>query len=285
MAITFIDPPEHPEFEAAIVSNRGKLPIDPLEQTEETSPIGQRIVENLGQVAGGYGTTALAGLGLQKALGSNFGKALLNSPKSLGKQYAAQDAALKISRDIPETAPRVTFENPYGATLTRKPPRAIPVKTAYESNLVGAEPLPTSVPTKLPENFAGFKKFAESRIKNFGQNLRPQEVMNYKVYLKNVLDQTPKFDANGKVTTLYAEASKLNNEISGLFQKVADKGLTGASLPEGVMSSRSGLDRINSLSNTIRSVPKRTAKTALKIGAGAGGAGLAYRLYQALGRQ
>lgn len=250
----------------------------------ETSPTGQRILENLGRVAGGYGVGALAGTGLVKAAESNLGKALLNSPKALGKQYAAQDVAVGVARDIPETATRANFESPYTNPISTKPPRAIPVKTAFKSNLVGAEPLPTNIPTELPDSLAGFKRFATKRIDTFGDKLSPQELMNYKVHLETKMadGSIPKFSQEGKPTTAYQQASDLRNKIAQTFKKVMDTNLQGKELPAGVMKTRTALDKVNTLSNSIRSIPgkvKSAAKTTAKVGALGGGT---YGLYKLL---
>lgn len=280
----------------------------------ETNPTGQKILENLAIAAGGYGLGALGATGIVKAARSNLGKALLNSPKSLKPQYTAQDLAVRIKRTVPETGARAVFPDPYiapsglskpryanvkslqpeivnakGKIISPKPPSSIeavdsaPASFSRPRPTIPAEPLPTTIPEKIPEKFAGFKKFADSRIDKFGDKLTPQELVNYKVHLETKMNDgsIPKFNDRGKITTAYQQASELNKKISDTFKTVMDKRLKGANLPEGVLKSRTELDRLNYMSNRIREIPGKVysgAKKAAKVGAVLGGLGYGAKL-------
>lgn len=287
----------------------------------ETDPTGQKILENLGVAAGGYGMGQLAGgiaKGISKAAGSDFGQALIRSPKNLGADYAAQDAAVGVERTIPETSTKAVFEDPYkypsqlskpkyvdvkstqpqivnpaGKVISPNPSSSIeptdvgPVTFSRPKPQIPAEPLPTTIPEKIPAGFAGFKKFADSRIDKFGDALTPQELMNYKVHLETKMadGSIPKYSDQGKITTIYQQASALRSKIANTFKSAMDSQLEGKSLPEGVIPTRTRLDRVNTISNRTRELPGKVYEGAKKYGkrgliaatlAGALGAGYKY---------
>lgn len=265
----------------------------------ETNPPEQKLLQNLVALGSGMEIGRAIPEGIANLVKSKLGKAILNSPKSLGKQYAAQDAAVGVKRVLPETGPKAVFEDPYkypsnlskpkyasvetpgpkivntrGEIISPNPESSIqavdtaPTSFTRPKPTIQAEPMPTSIPEKLPDNLAGFKKFAESRIDKFGDKLTPQELMNYKVHLETKMadGSIPKFGDNGKITTAWQQASDLRNKVASTFKTVMDKKLQNVDLPSGVERTRTNLDSINTLSNSIRNKGRAVGDFAKKAG-------------------
>lgn len=250
----------HPEYEQLMTNN--------AEQIEpgvygETSPAGQKILENLGMVAGGYGVGNLIGTGLAKAAESKLGRALLNSPQDIGVKMREGLTEAGVARRPPELGPSAKFENPYQYPSELPQPAykkgiaGIPVNAKSIPRLkpqIPAEPLPTSVPLKYPEDPASFHNFADARIQGFGNKLTPQEVNDYKTILSDKLTTMERGGLSG--TPLYSDLSSLKSRVSQLH--------------ESLIPGREELNQIYGLSKGIRSAPGKVwsgAKKAAKIGA------------------
>jgi hypothetical protein len=235
--------------------------------------------------------TALSLEGLHNAPSPTV-KGLMNTPQELGPEYEAQNKAIGVTRRIPqEGGAKPTFNSPYQNTLSTKPPRALPVgvdpETGIQSNLIGAEPLPSNVPIRYPSKPGDFMAYANNRLK-FGTQLDPQELMDWQVKLQTDMNNPsaiPKFQTDnfgnptGKLTTIYQQASDLNNRIQQTFNQIAEPRLVGADLPEGTMPTRSGLNqaaRVSYGQQNLQNALKKGGKVARWIGEG--GAGL-YGLY------
>lgn len=258
---------KYPEYRSQIGSEQpGTSYAEQLEPGiyGETNPTGQKILENLGQVAGGYGIAQLIGAGAMKAGNTRLGKALLNSPETIGRQMEPGLEAAGITRRPPELGASVKFENPYQYPSSLSNPRG--GKFTRGKPEIPAEPLPSSVPIKYPSDPASFHNFAKLRIAQFASDPRniqitPQELNDYKRVLSGTLSEMKAKGMSG--TPLFSDLSNLNSNVSDIHSSV--------------IPGRAELNKVYALSKGIRAIPgkvrsaaTKTAKAAAVVGGGLG---------------
>lgn len=304
-------------------------------------------------------------------------KGLMNTPKELGPQYAAQNAAIGISERVPETASKVQYDNPYQyASQLSKPkypsvrpspslevvepgskkgdPHAlfaynddfgpngtkrslynvfgdpshpaiqargwgssvdadalknagIPITGRQPTSLqytpiqnqpapmanpggaaftrpkpqIPAEPLPSAVPTKYPNDAGALINQANSRVSQFGGKLTPQELSDYKSLIQRKManGDIPRFGPDGKPTQIWAQASQTTHNITNALNQAAEPLLQKANLPAGTMPTRAGLNQAYSTASKqqqLKELLSKYLKLGLKGGAGILGAKGAY---------
>jgi hypothetical protein len=171
----------------------------------ETDPTGQKILENFGRVAGGYGLGSLAATGVVKAADSTLGQAILNSPKALSPQYDALHEAAGISKDLPvQRGTSLRFPNLAGQPTSTPPtfaPAIAPLTYAKDPNTL--------------------LNIARARMEGLGDRLSPQELNDYKTLIGQMID-TGKVGAGkplAMASQLRGQASDLlNNRVEGLAE-------------------------------------------------------------------
>lgn len=184
---------------------------------------------------------------------------LVNTPQELGPQYAAQNQAIGISNDVPETASRVVNPDPYQYPSQLTKPK-------YVNGIAGqvegaptiprlkpqipAEPLPSTTPLKYPNDPGTLINQINDRISQHGTNLNPQELSDYKNLLQTKManGDIPRFDPNGKTTSIFAQASQTAKNVSNALNQVSEPLLKNAQLPEGTLPTRAGLNQAYSIS-------------------------------------
>jgi hypothetical protein len=237
----------------------------------ETSPFGQRLLENAGIAAGGYGVGSLVGTGVAKAAESKLGRAIFNSPRTIGEEMKPGLAKARIKDRPPELAETAKFEDPY-----QYPSQLSEVKrTQFMKGVPGplastgkkiprlkpqfpAEPLPTSVPLKYPEDPATLYNFANARLKGFASDpknvkLTAQELNDYKTILSEKLTEMTR--QGMAETPIYQKLSDLQSRVSGIHGRV--------------VPGRADLNEVYGMSKNIRKIPGKIysgAKTAAKYG-------------------
>lgn len=169
----------------------------------DTDPAGQKMLEKLQTVAGGYGVGKLAGLGVAKAAGSTLGKAILNSPSDLSPEYDALHETAGISKNLPETGGRTArFPNLAGQ------PSKVPPSFA-----------PGIAPINYPRDTNSMLNFMRQRMDSLPDHLSPQELNDYKTLISQAID-TGKVGAGkpfAMAAQLRAQASELlNSRVDGL---------------------------------------------------------------------
>lgn len=259
--------------------------------------VGQGVSE-LGNEVGYPVAGALAGTAVQMApyvAGARAGwnamqqstnpivRGLINTPHELNPQYSAQNEAIGISNRMPESSGgKATFQNPYSNTLSTKPPPALQTDTDIQSNLRGAEPLPSNTPLKYPANNEAFVNYADKRL-TFGDQLNPQELSDIKYKADNAITSAKQAlqsnMADKAAKTLLARASQIRTTANNLLNQVASEKLPGANLPTGTIPTRPGLNTAygiasnqQALQNFIKGIPKYTGYAGGAMG-GLGAAG------------
>lgn len=323
---------------------------------------------------------------------------LVNTPQELSPQYAAQNQAIGISNDVPETAGKVQYENPYQYPSQLSKPKYVPVKQpdlpvvqqgattgdphalfAYNDQVspdiaaqskyqvwgdksrpvfkdnggtlthgsqatigelqdagvpvVGrtqrsidlghepldlpkqptifqpienpnapafarpklsypadtgpgaAQPLPSTVPTKYPDDPGTLINMANQRISEHGTNLTPQELSDMKTLIQTKManGDIPKFGPDGKMTQIFAQATQAQKNISNTLNQVAEPLLKNAQLPEGTLPTRAGLNQAYSLASKQQAVMgyvKRYGLKGAEAGLGALGAKQLYDYFR-----
>jgi hypothetical protein len=201
-------------------------------------------------------------------------KGLVNTPQELGPEYEAQNAAIGVNRQVPlEGGRNATFPPPENIALTKQP-----------KPLVGgeAQPLPSTMPIRYPSKPADFIGYANGRLQGNPSQLNPQELMDWQVKLQTDMSNgtIPKFDPNGRITTIFQQASDLLNRTRNQFNQVAEPLLQNADLPENVSPTRAGLNEAYGISSGQAALQRGIGKTATvgrKVGEGAAAL---YGLYQ-----
>lgn len=178
----------------------------------ETSPTGQRLLENALPAASGFAVpgavkavseipAAIKGfLGNSK---SAFLQALAKNPKEFGPDFEAGRSAAGISGQLPMRR----------GAVARFPKPEMNVPTKSPKPIVDAETLPSVPPVSYPRDTNSFINFARARVKGFGKRLSPQELDDYKTELSNILGSTP------PGTPQYAVASQLKTDVTGLHNE------------------------------------------------------------------
>jgi len=211
-------------------------------------------------------------------------KGLVNSPQELGPQYEAQNEAIGVTRRTPqEGGAKPAYPEPYQypSQLTKmKPTKFIkgvpgPLEDTGQTiprlkPQIPAESLPSTVPIRYPSKPGDFMTYANNRLQ-FGSQLDPQELMDWQVKLQTDMSNgaIPKFDPNGKITTVFQQASDLKSRIGNVFNQIAEPRLVGADLPEGTIPTRSGLNQaygVSSKQQTVQNALKKTGKIARYAG-------------------
>lgn len=169
----------------------------------ETDPPEQKIVENLGRVAGGYGLAALGASGASAVADTTLGKAILNSPKDLSPEYDALHEAAGISKNLPvQRGSTLKFPNLAGQPSSVPPPFA-----------------PAIAPISYAKDPNTLLNIARARMEGLGDRLSPQELNDYKTLIGQMLD-TGKLGSGtpfAVASQLKAQATDLlNNRVDGL---------------------------------------------------------------------
>lgn len=171
----------------------------------DTDPAGQKILENFGKVAGGYGIGSLGAAGLNAASDTTLGKAILNSPKDLSPEYDALHEAAGISKDLPVQRGNVLkFPNLAGQPSNVPPPFA-----------------PAIAPLSYAKDPNTLINLARGRMSALGDQLSPQELNDYKTLIGQMID-TGKV-GSGTPLAMAAQARAqasdlLNNRVDGLAE-------------------------------------------------------------------
>lgn len=163
--------------------------------------------------------------------------------------------------------------NPGGASFTR--PR---LQYPAESGIGAAQPLPSTIPIKYPSDPGTLINQANSRISQFGQQLTPQELSDYKdlISTKMATGEIPKFGLDGRISPLFAKASQVSSTISNTLNRMAEPLLKNANLPEGTIPTRAGLNQAYQIATKQQAIADFMKKYAIKGAETAGGgAGLA----------
>lgn len=202
---------------------------------------------------------------------------LVNTPQELGPQYAAQNQAIGISNDVPETASKVVNPDPYQYPSTLTKPKYVngiagqvegaPTISRLKPQ-VPAEPLPSTTPLKYPDDPGTLINQINDRISTHGTNLNPQELSDYKNLLQTKManGDIPKFDPNGKVTSIFAQASQANKNITNTLNQVAEPLLQNAQLPEGTIPTRSGLNQAYGTASKQQNIQNFLQKWGIRAG-------------------
>jgi len=298
---------------------------------------------------------------------------ITNTPKDLSPQYAMQNQAAGISNDIPETAGKVQYENPYQYPSQLSKPKYIPVqqpdlpviqpgaktgdphalfayndkfgpggtersvynvfgdpnhpaiqgrgwgssvsaedaqaagipitgrqpnsikyqpiqsgsptyqpienpnapaftrpKLSYpaESGQGAAQPLPSTVPTKYPNDPGALINQINDRIGQHGTNLTPQELSDYHQLLSTKManGDIPKFSPEGKITPIYAQATQAAQKVTNTLNQVVEPLLQGKQLPIGTLPTRIGLNQAYGIASNQQAFTELAKKYGLKAG-------------------
>lgn len=224
-------------------------------------------------------------------------KGLVNTPQELSPQYTAQNKAIGVARRIPQEGGRTpTFEDPYkypsqlskpkyasvksqapeivnpsGKVVSPIPGKTIqaaegaPTSFARPKPQTPAEQLPGTVPTRLPNNPGDFMAYANQKLAQFGDKINPQELMDWQVKIQTDMGNgtIPKIDpSSGRITTIYQQATDLLGRIKGVFNPIAERRLKVASLPEGTIPTRAGLDKAYGVAANLQNATKKVGKIA-----------------------
>lgn len=191
-------------------------------------------------------------------------RGLINTPQELSPQYGIQNQAIGVTKTTPLQGGRVpTYAKPELQGLATRPPRP----------LVPAEPLPGVVPERLPSQPADFMSYASGKLDQFGNRINPQELMNWHTKLSNDMANPsviPRFDQSGGTTQIYQQASDLQSRIKSTFNPMINENLKKVTLPEGVFTTREGLNKAYSVAKTVQGV----TRTTMKIGGSVIGTGV-----------
>lgn len=202
-------------------------------------------------------------------------KGLINTPQELSPQYTEQNAAIGVTRRIPQEGGQLPkFPQPEVQGLASKAPKA----------MVPAEPLPGVVPTRLPGKPGDFMAYANNKLAQFGDKINPQELMDWQVKIQTDMGNgtIPKIDpSTGRITTIYQQATDLANRIKSVFNPIAESRLQGADLSPETIPTRAGLDKAYGVSSKVQNFTKKTVKYAGGI---AGVAALEHYIRSKLGR-
>ena len=137
-------------------------------------------------------------------------KGITNTPQEIGQQMGAGEQAAGINPQLPVrsgTMARFPKTNPDVVTVTPEG-TAIPGGTPMST-------IPDVTPTQYPKNTNALLNHIENRITQFGDQINPQELSDYKKILPEMFNK-------GEVvrgTPQYAMASKLNSQIGDLYNK------------------------------------------------------------------
>lgn len=279
MAITYIDYSDNPEKTEPSVGDKVGLGMKMLGIASEKTPAsyirsktfepaGEGIAEVLGE-RGAPVTGAALGTAVQMApdiLGMALGtkgtysstnptvKGLINTTKELGKDFGIQNEAIGVTRRVPVES----------GMKARVPIHGNPPASVVEE----------AIPSQYPKNTGAFLNYANSKIQGVGDRIHPQELMDWQVKLQTDLNNgsIPKFDQEtGRITTAYQQATQLLDKTKKLFNNVAGPLIDEATLPEGTIPTRGGLNQAFKIAAQRESLGK-TAKKVVKgaVGAGAG---------------
>lgn len=216
---------------------------------------------------------------------------LVNTPQELGPQYAAQNQAIGISNDVPETASKVVNPDPYQYPSTLTKPKYVngiagqvegaPTIPRLKPQ-VPAEALPSTTPLKYPDDPGTLINQINDRISTHGTDLNPQELSDYKNLLQTKMSNgdIPKFDPNGKVTSIFAKASQAASNVTNTLNQVSEPLLQNAQLPEGTIPTRAGLNQAYSTASNQQALQNFLAKWGAK---GAEASGIGYGLDKLIG--
>lgn len=220
---------------------------------------------------------------------------LLNTPQELSPQYAAQNAAAGISNTVPETASKVVNPDPYSYPSTLTKPKYV---NGIAGQVEGAptiprlkpqvapEPLPSTTPLKYPDDPGTLINLINNRVNQFGQSLNPQELSDYKNLLQTKMGaggDIPKFDQNGNMTSIWAQASQTNKNLTGALNQAVDQNINPANLPDGTLQSRGDLNQAYSTAKTQQNITdfvKKYGARAGELGAGAYGLDKVYNYFK-----
>lgn len=211
---------------------------------------------------------------------------LVNSPQELSPQYTAQNQAIGISNEVPETASKVINPDPYSYPSTLTKPKYVngiagqvegaPTIPRLKPQ-VPAEALPSTTPLKYPDDPGTLINHINDRISTHGINLNPQELSDYKELLSTKManGEIPKFGPDGKITPIFAKATRTTQNVTGTLNQVAEPLLKNAQLPEGILPTRQGLNQAYSVAAKQQALTDLVKKYGLRIGeVGLGGLGL-----------
>lgn len=234
-----------------------------------------------------YVTLARVGWNAMQQSANPVVRGLVNTPQELSPQYTAQNKLIGISDRMPESlGGKTIFPNPYSNTLSTKPPPALNVDTNIQSNLRGAEPLPSTTPMKYPSNNEVFVNYANKRLA-FGDKLNPQELSDIKYKADGAItdakDSLRSNPSDKAAKTLLARASAIRSQSNTLLNQVASKTLPTENIPSGTIPTRPGLNtaygiasRQKAIQDLIKSLPKYMGYGGGAIG-GLAGAGYAIK--------
>lgn len=200
---------------------------------------------------------AYKGIGDLKSMQNPVIKGLMNTPKELGPEYAAQDAAIGVERSVPlEKGDVPRYPDPYQHPSNLIKPRYSDVESpapkivntsgkvisptplssvepSESTTMTGfrrpkptipAEPLPDVTPLSYPKEPANFIKYADKKLDAFGNRLNPQELMDWRVKLETDMSsgKIPKFkkDISGKETEKITTAFQEASKLSSRIGKV-----------------------------------------------------------------
>lgn len=189
-----------------------------------------------------------AGMGLNEIANgtSNFSKAVRNTPKDLGEQYAAQNEVAKISGELPVRSGKLP---------------GYPKSSADLGDLNTAKNMMLNPPNSYPKDPAAIINLAKNRIEAFGSDLTNQELNDYDSMLGNMI----KLGRNTVEKIAGKGAWGVLGETQGKVADLLSKGITAAIdkvpyWPENYEPSREQLDQVYALSKKLRVAPEVAKK-------------------------
>lgn len=223
---------------------------------------------------------------------------LTNSTKDISPQYAAQNEALGVSNDVPETANKIKYQDPYeypsqltkpkyvngqpvpnpgGSTFSR--PK---VQLPADSGMGAAQPLPGNIPLQYPNDPASLINHINDTIDTHGANVPLQQLQDYKELLSTKMAGDAPEIPRG--TPLFAKATQTSQKVNSTMNQVADPLLQKTKLPSGVLPTRTALNQAYSVASKrqqilefIKKYGARTAEVAGTVGGLGAGAAEIYK--------
>src|SRR6266700_547682 len=192
---------------------------------------------------------------------SPVAKAIVNTPKQIGQQMNVGEQAAGVTDQLPIRAGSVArFPKSASEVMTVTPGgTAIPPNNPMNS-------IPDIKPMQYPKNTNALLNFIQSRIAQFGENLSPQELSDYKKILPEMFNKAEVV----RGTPQYAMASDINGQIGDLYNKA----IAGRESLNQAYSLAKTLhpDLTTPIMNFIQKYGKQALKEAIGVGLGVGAA-------------
>lgn len=253
------------------------------------------VVRGAGVALGGavqmapYLTGAAQGLKALYTSGNKYAQGITKTPQEIGKMMGKGEKMVDVGDHLPElrgskpTFPepemRFPVNAPQGGTPARFNPEtelfdpAIPAKRvpAGANKLPKAGPyktIPEVTPASYPSDKGTFLNMADERMKQFGEQLGPQEVSDYHNQITDWFNRM-KIDPNTKIGAIASKTAKRAAELRGTA-------IPGGTTAEGeFIPSRAALDETYGISKTLHPQIMKALKKHFSENAGKYGAAIA----------